>query len=229
MIDDEDEVLLELAKALGGFISYIGKKSHLFNVIKPLEALCTVEEAAVRDEACKSIAKLLKSVKPKDFEDDLYKLIKRLCNGEWFTSKVSATKIISYVYPNVSSGVQKDIFKQYHPLCSDSIPQVRKAAAICLNELIKFIPSASENDLLEIFEILQKDKQDMVKMQGVDSCINFALHLSSSKISTYIVPYLKTYAEDKSWRSRYLVANKILEIAKAIGVDLTKSKLVPHF
>lgn len=55
MIDDEDEVLLELAKALGNFLPYIGKKSNLGNVLKPLEALWTVEEGAVRDEATKSI------------------------------------------------------------------------------------------------------------------------------------------------------------------------------
>lgn len=95
--------------------------------------------------------------------------------------------------------------------------------------MICFIPNAPEAELLEIFETFQKDSQDMVKMQGVDSCINFALVLSSSKVSTYIIPYLKTYAEDKSWRCRYLVANKILDIAKAIGEELTKTKLVSHF
>lgn len=169
MIDDEDEVILELAKSLGGFLPYIGKKSNLMNVIKPLEALSIVEEGAVRDEATSSIIKILKSIKIKDFEDDLVKLIKRLVNGDWFTSKVSATKILPLIYPNVSTSGQKDLFKYYAPLCTDSVPQVRKAAAICLNELINYIPSIPESDLLEIFETFQKDTQDMVRMQGVDS------------------------------------------------------------
>lgn len=106
---------------------------------------------------------------------------------------------------------------------------MRKAAAIALNELILFIPKAPEAEMLEIFEVFQKDTQDMVKMQGVDACINFAKVLSSSKIQTYVVPYLKTYAEDKSWRLRYLVATKIMEIAKALGEDFTQAKLVNHF
>lgn len=130
MMNDEDEVLLELAKALGDFLPHIGKKSNLMNVIAPLETLCTVEEGEVRDEACLSIKKLLKGVKVRDFEDDLTKLIKRLCGGDWFTSKVSAAKILPAIYPNVSSTRQKDLFKLYAPLCIDSIPQVRKAAAI---------------------------------------------------------------------------------------------------
>jgi hypothetical protein len=51
MVDDEDEVILELAKALGNLFPHIGKKSRIMNLIKPLEALAVVEEGAVRDEA----------------------------------------------------------------------------------------------------------------------------------------------------------------------------------
>lgn len=229
MIDDEDEVLLELAKALGNFLPYIGGKSNLPHLLKPLEALCTVEEGAVRDEASKSINKILSGVKVKDHEEELVNLFTRLIKGEWFTSKISATNILPAIYPNVSSHAQKQLFKLYAPLCEDNIAQVRKAAACCLNELIKFIPAAPEAELLNIFETFQKDTQDMVKMQGVDSCINFANALPSSKIQTYLLPYLKTYAEDKSWRLRYLVATKILDLAKAFGPELTKSKLVPHY
>ena len=43
------------------------------------------------------------------------------------------------------------------------------------------------------------------------------------------MPYLKTYAEDKLWRLRFLVANKIIDLAKAFGEDITQSKLVPHY
>jgi hypothetical protein len=39
MIDDEDEVLLELAKSLGDFLPYIGGKSNVMSIIKPLESL----------------------------------------------------------------------------------------------------------------------------------------------------------------------------------------------
>lgn len=229
MIDDEDEVLLALAKALGNFLPYIGSKSNLGSVIKPLEALCTVEEGAVRDEATKSIKKLLSNVKVKDFEDELVTLFSRLIKGDWFTSKISAAAILPSIYPHVSSTGQKQLFKLYAPLCEDNIAQVRKAAAICLNELILFIPKAPEAELLEIFQTLQKDKQDMVKMQGVDSCINFAKVLSSSKIQSYIIPYLKSYSEDKSWRTRYLFATKIMELANAFGSDFADSKLLNYF
>ena len=164
MIDDEDEVLLELAKSLGDFLPHIGGKSNVMNVIKPLESLWTVEEGAVRDEATKSINKILSSIKIKDFEEDLIGVFTRLAKGELYTSKVSGTTILHSIYPNVSSQGQKQLFKLFAPLWSESIVQVRKAAAIALNNLIKFIPSAPEAELLEIFQTFQKDTQDMVKM-----------------------------------------------------------------
>ena len=138
-------------------------------LMKPLESLCTVEEGTVREQAALSINNLLGKIKVKDFEDDLIELFSRLIKGDWYTSKISATMILPSLYPNVTSSGQKQIFKLYAPLCEDKIAQVRKAAAIALNKLILHIPKAPEAELLELFELLQKDNQDMVKMQGVES------------------------------------------------------------
>ena len=49
-IDDEDEVLLALADELGNFVSYVGGPAHATSLLLPLEALATVEEAAVREK-----------------------------------------------------------------------------------------------------------------------------------------------------------------------------------
>lgn len=229
MIDDEDEVLMELSKALANFLQFVGGKSNIMSVMKPLETLATVEEGAVRDQACKSIRTTLSQVKVKDFEDDLIQMVSRLIKGDWFTSKTSAMAILPSIYPHVSSSGQKALFKLYAPLCADKVSQVRKAAAIALNQLILSIPKAPESELLELFETFQKDSQDMVKMQGVEGCINFAKTLSSSKINSYVVPYIKSFAEERSWRIRYLMATKMIEFANAFGKDFTKTKLVGHY
>jgi serine/threonine-protein phosphatase 2A regulatory subunit A len=43
------------------------------------------------------------------------------------------------------------------------------------------------------------------------------------------MPYIKKYAEDKSWRIRYLVADRIIELTNGIGNDLAKDQLLPYF
>ena len=43
------------------------------------------------------------------------------------------------------------------------------------------------------------------------------------------MPYIKKFAEDKSWRIRYLVADRIMELANGIGLDVAKDVLTPFY
>lgn len=119
----------------------------------------------------------------------------------------------------------------------DDIPQVRKVASIVLNEMIKLIPKVSETELLNIFSKFFKDEQDSVRMQGIDSCVMFAKHLPQSvlipslsellqKVTAYLLPYIKKFAEDKSWRIRYLVADRIMDLSTGIGFESAKENLL---
>jgi len=65
----------------------------------------------------------------------------------------------------------------YNKISQEEAPQIRKQAAIVLNEMIKLIPKVSETDLLNIFNRFYLDEQDSVRMQGIDSCVGFAKFL----------------------------------------------------
>lgn len=43
------------------------------------------------------------------------------------------------------------------------------------------------------------------------------------------MPYLKKFAVDKSWRIRYLVADKIMEITDAIGGENSREHLSSYY
>lgn len=43
------------------------------------------------------------------------------------------------------------------------------------------------------------------------------------------MPYLKKFAVDKSWRIRYLVADKIMEITNAIGLEASREHLASYY
>jgi len=49
-IDDEDEILVALARQLGNFINHVGGAKYAHSVLPPLETLCEVEENSVRDQ-----------------------------------------------------------------------------------------------------------------------------------------------------------------------------------
>ena len=93
--------------------------------------------------------------------------------------------------------------------------------------MIKLIPKVSETDLLSIFSRFYLDEQDSVRMQGIDSCVGFAKFLKPNQVTSVLLPYIKKFAEDKSWRIRYLVADRIMELADGIGLEAAKEYLTP--
>jgi serine/threonine-protein phosphatase 2A regulatory subunit A len=48
-------------------------------------------------------------------------------------------------------------------------------------------------------------------------------------VQSVLLPYIKKFAEDKSWRIRYLVADRIMELANGIGLDVAKDVLTPFY
>lgn len=82
--------------------------------------------------------------------------------------------------------------------------------------MIKLTPKVSETEILNILNKVFKDEQDSVRMHGIECCVSFATHMSPAKISS-LLPFIKKFAEDRSWRIRYMVADKIMELAKGLG------------
>ena len=44
-----------------------------------------------------------------------------------------------------------------------------------------------------------------------------------------MLPYIRKFAEDKSWRIRYMVADRIMDLATGIGYEQAKENLLPYF
>jgi serine/threonine-protein phosphatase 2A regulatory subunit A len=149
-IDDEDEVLLALADELGkSFEDYIGGKEYAHLLLGPLEGLSAVEETLVRDKVCispcltiplcsipwfspkatESITKVAAVLSPAQVEEFYIPLLKRLSQGEWFTSRTSSSSLYAPVYEAASEPTKEDMRKAFTVLGSDDTPMVRRAAA----------------------------------------------------------------------------------------------------
>lgn len=91
---------------------------------------------------------------------------------------------------------------------------VRRAAASKLGEFAKAVEEDNlKNELFPIFEDLAKDDQDSVRVLAVEAGIVLVTLLRDdpSKLSQ-IKPIMKELAADRSWRSRYMVAERIVEV-----------------
>ncbi|XP_059817775.1 serine/threonine-protein phosphatase 2A 65 kDa regulatory subunit A alpha isoform-like, partial [Hypanus sabinus] len=208
-IYDEDEVLLALAEQLGSFTALVGGPAHVHCLLPPLESLATVEETVVREKAVESLRTISKEHSPSDLERHFVPLVKRLSSGDWFTSRTSACGLFSVCYPRVSSTVKSDLRQYFKQLCTDDTPMVRRAAASKLGELAKVLePENIKSEILPMFTNLATDEQDSVRLLAVEACVCIAQLLKHEELEKMVMPTLRQAMEDKSWRVRYMVADK---------------------
>uniref|UniRef100_A0A4W3HP89 Protein phosphatase 2, regulatory subunit A, beta a n=1 Tax=Callorhinchus milii TaxID=7868 RepID=A0A4W3HP89_CALMI len=89
--------------------------------------------------------------------------------------------------------------------------------------------------LLPPLESLATVEETVVRDKAVDSLRAISHEHSAVDLEVHFVPLglvmptLRQAAEDKSWRVRYMVADKFSELQKAVGPEITKNDLVPAF
>lgn len=92
---------------------------------------------------------------------------------------------------------------------------VRRQAA---NNLAKFVkempPSVVVEEMLPFFQHLASDDQDSVRLLTVDILISIAEVIPKEQQSNHgvLLSALRTLFEDKSWRVRYMVADRFEKV-----------------
>lgn len=66
-------------------------------------------------------------------------------------------------------------------------------------------------------------------MYGIDTCVELAYILEGEEIEKEIMPVLNSLLEEKSWRLRYLVVDKIVLLAEAVGKANATKLLLPLY
>lgn len=61
--------------------------------------------------------------------------------------------------------------------------------------------------------------QDSVRLLAVEACVSIATLLPQEDLETLVMPTLRQAAEDKSWRVRYMVADKFSEVTPCCHPD----------
>jgi serine/threonine-protein phosphatase 2A regulatory subunit A len=231
--EDEDEVLTVLAEELGGFIPYVGGQEYAYVLIPPLEALSAVEEPVVRDKAVESLNHICGEVTPDNAEEHIVPLIKRLSSTEWFSSRVSATGLYAAAISRVTARFQQELQSLYKDLTQDDAPMVRRAAANNLPKVIEALPTvAFEGTLQQIFQSQVADDQDSVRLLSVDILIAIAEALkrqSTTKYNSDLINFTMELFNDKSWRVRYMAADRFEKLASALDSTESRERFVPAF
>lgn len=138
-------------------------------------------------------------------------MVLRLSKADWFTSKVSATGLYSVPYKRASQPLQQSLRQYFGGLVHDETPMVRRQAA---NNLAKFVKEMNTpvviEEMIPLFQFLANDDQDSVRLLTVDILIAIAEEIPKEQQPSHgvLLTSLRSLFEDKSWRVRYMVADR---------------------
>lgn len=228
--DDDDEVLLVLSEELAGLVSHVGGVEHAHVLFAPLELLAGVEEQSVRSKAVESTVAICAELPDASIVEHMVPVCTRLANMDWFTSRVSACNLCTAAYKRVPADTQAELRKIFTKLCSDETPMVRREACSCIGKFVNQLESKDTESMIASMTKLAQDDQDSVRLLSPQMCIEF-LTVSKDNIDA-IYPVVLSLCRDKSWRVRWMAADKFHEVCtvfKTAENEAWMSELVQCF
>ncbi|KAF2150982.1 protein phosphatase PP2A regulatory subunit A [Myriangium duriaei CBS 260.36] len=231
-VEDEDEVLTALSDELGGFVEYVGGPEYAHVLLSPLENLASIEEPLVREKAVESLNKICEQLSESQVENHFIPLTLRLSKADWFTSKISATGLYTAPYKRSNTDSQTKLRQHFSQLVHDDTPMVRRQAATNLAKFVRpMTPPVVIEQMIPLFQHLASDDQDSVRLLTVEILIAIAEVVPKEQQSSHgvLLTALRSLFEDKSWRVRYMVADKFEKIAKAVDDEVLARDLVPAY
>ena len=169
----------------------------------------------MREKAVESLNKICDDLSQPQVENYFVPLVVRLSKADWFTSKISATGLYTAPYKNTNAETQSALRAQFGHLVHDDTPMVRRQAANNLAKFVKHMPVAVViNDMIPLFQHLASDDQDSVRLLTVEVLIAIAEIIPKEEQPSHgvLLSALRTLFEDKSWRVRYMVADRFEKV-----------------
>lgn len=170
-------------------------------------------------QAVESLNKIGEQLSQKQIEDYFVPMVLRLSKADWFTSKVSATGLYCAPYSKAPQTLQQSLRQYFGGLVHDETPMVRRQAA---NNLAKFVKELNAQVVIEemipLFQYLANDDQDSVRLLTVDILIAIAEEIPKEQQPSHgvLLTSLRNLFEDKSWRVRYMVADRYEKVGLPI-------------
>jgi len=174
-------------------------------------------------QAVESLNKICEELSSQQVEEYFIPLTIRLSKADWFTSKISATGLYNVPYKKASPPMQEQLRSQFGLLVHDETPMVRRQSANNLAKFVKEMPATIVvEEMIPLFQHLASDDQDSVRLLTVEILIAIAEVVPKEQQSSHgvLLTALRSLIEDKSWRVRYMVADRFEKVCKHPSRDL---------
>ncbi len=180
-------------------------------------------------KAVESLNKICEQLSQEQVEQFFIPLTLRLSKADWFTSRISATGLYYAPYTKASRPSQEVLRQQFGQLVHDDTPMVRRQAANNLSKFVKAMPATIViEEMIPLLQRLATDDQDSVRLLTVEILIAIAEVVPKEQQSSHgvLLTALRNLFEDKSWRVRYMVADRFEKVAIFISLEILGNVLM---
>ena len=215
--EEEDEVLIELAKILSNFLDCIGGKQSIKDLLGLFEVILSIDEPTIRKEAINSLKETIQQIgNIKYIEKDLMDIINKFYIVDDVNQKLSALNLIMLVYKDLNDNNKKIVLDYLDNFAINDNISIKKEL---LNEITKITLFVSIDYIKKFINTMLKDKNDTVKMDLLNVIISIKDHKDLLSMMDYIYELIPKLSEDQNWRVRLTIINNLPEILKFPNIN----------
>ena len=207
--EEEDEIIIELAKVLSNFIDCIGGKQYIKELLNLLEVILTIDDHFVRIEILNTIKLVIKQIgKVSEIETDLIAIINNLYNSDDINQKKCAMNLLIFLYKDLNNNNKNLALNYFDKFLVDNNISVKKEL---LKEITEITTELSIDYIKKMINVILKDKNDSMRIDIVNIILSIKNHKNINEFIDTIYDLIPKLAEDSNWRVRLTVSDKINE------------------
>lgn len=254
-LEEEDEVLLVLAKQLATLSDQLGGSEYAYLLIKSLGNLAGEEDLLVRQTAIESLLSICELLNEEAISLHVVPLISSLAEMEWFPKIQSAIILGTKLIPFMKLSERETVFDRIVMFLNHDLSVVRKTVSenlpflisywISINYNLKELPNAGNdsvkdkiiyktsenssfwNKIVQNVTAVCQDRMDSVRMFSVHS---IAVLIPIQSLCLDLIPLLIELLNDESWRVKYVLAEKFNYLLPLFNFEpFEMTDFVKHF
>jgi len=134
-IDNNPELMLNLADQLGKLAEYLGDEANCVHLLKPLELILSSDDSVVREKAVASLKIAGERIANDTIYTEYMPLVKKMRKGDLFSMRISACFLYAFIYKRLDEERKAYTRTKFEKLSKDDTPMVRRGAAQSLSIL----------------------------------------------------------------------------------------------
>ena len=208
--EEEDEILIELAKMLSILLPCIGGIKYINELLNIFEVILGIDEPSIRKEAINSLQNILHQMNNiKEIENQMMNLIKKFYVSDDINQKLSAMNLIVLLYKDLGENNKIIVINYLENFSNSDNLNVKKEF---MSEIIKISNYLSIDYIKKFINTMMKEENENIKIDIINFIISLKEHKDLLLLLDYIYELIQKLYEDINFKVRLFLINNLSEI-----------------